>query len=422
MERTYINTLQEKNEESVFLCGFVDTIRDHGKLLFFELRDMTGTVQCLVREGDDAYETAKKLRPESTVTIRAIVKERPTPSKSNKKQYECVIEEIMLLSLAEELPFDKDVKTTIETLFDNRPLTLRSSTVREIFKVQEKIVYLFREYFRKNNFTEFQAPKLTGGDAEGGAGVFRVPYFNHEATLATSPQLYKQILVGVFERVYTVGNVYRAEKHATSRHLNEYTSLDFELGFIDDHTDIMKHCEALMRHICENIKGTEKVLLPKKPFPVYTLKEAQKIIKVPPAADLEPQHEMDLCTYAEKEYGSSFIFITHYPVEKRPMYSYEDEAMPGYTKGFDLLFKGIEIVTGGQRIHSYEKLKKSIEKRGLSVEKFSFYLQAFKYGLPPHGGAGIGLERVTAKLMGLKNIKEAALFPRDLTRIDKPFN
>jgi nondiscriminating aspartyl-tRNA synthetase len=280
---------------------------------------------------------------------------------------------------------------------------------------------------------EIQVPKLTGNDAEGGAAVFEVKYFDHKATLATSPQLYKQIMVGALERVFTTTSVYRAEKHSTTRHLNEYTTMDLEMGFIKDHTDIMDVEEGFLKYLFEELKGkcahelqSLGVQVPdmQNPIPRLKLREAQTILdneygqKCFGEPDLEPQHERMLCEYAQKKYGSEFIFISHYPVSKRPFYTYEDESDPGFTKSFDLLFRGLEVTTGGQRIHDYDKLMVNIKKWGLNPDNFTFYLQAFKYGMPPEGGLAIGLERLTARILGLDNVKEATLFPRDLNRID----
>jgi len=241
-------------------------------------------------------------------------------------------------------------------------------------------------------------------------------------------------MVGIFERVFSAGNVYRAEKHSTTRHLNEYTSLDLEMGFIKDHTDIMEIETKLLAYIMEELRkncstdfallGAEIPTVPEK-IPSMKLREAQALIlketgedftKEP---DLEPQNERWLCEYAKKNFGSDFIFISHFPLSKRPMYTHGDPKDPDYANGFDLLFRGIEITTGGQRLHKYDELVEGIKKKGLDPEKFSFYLQAFKYGMPPHGGLGLGLERLTARLLNLENVKEATLFPRDLNRIDQ---
>ena len=332
------------------------------------------------------------------------------------------------------LPFPKDEEVNLDTYLDYLPLTLRNERARAIFNVQAEITNAYRGFLGIEGFTEFQAPKLIGDDAEGGADVFSVPYFNNKvAHLGTSPQFYKQIMVGVFERVYAIGNVYRAEKHSTTRHLNEYTSLDMEMGFINDHRDIMavetRLMHALVEQLRMNCEREFKLLgatLPKTPktFPTLKLREALELIYKEAGRDnrnepdLSPEDERWLSEWALKEHGSDFIFITHYLVAKRPMYTMEDSEDPGYTKSFDLLFRGVEITTGGQRRHDYDNLVEGIKMKGLDPEKFSYYLQAFKYGLPPHGGWGMGLERLTQKMLGLANVKEATLFPRDINRID----
>jgi len=275
------------------------------------------------------------------------------------------------------------------------------------------------------------------GATEGGANFFTLDYFGYKAYLAQSPQFYKQMSVGVFERAFTTGQVYRAEEHDTNRHINEYTSLDFEMGFIKDHTDVMEMTEnvvrAMISEVAENNKADLKVLqatLPEMPdkWPSLKLNEALQILHDEfgedclGEPDFEPHQEKLLGEYAKKTWNSDFLFVTHYPVEKRPMYTYEDEQDKGFTKSFDLLFRGQEMITGGQRIHNYEQLKANIEKWGLDPKDFEFYLMPFKYGMPPHGGIGMGLERVTMSLLGLNNIKQATYLPRDQVRIDLPLS
>lgn len=436
MERIYISELKNKIGEEVKIAGWVDVRRDHGKLIFIDLRDMSGKVQMVALPNHkEAHETASKLRSEWVIEVVGKVNKRPEKMVNKDEplgEVEVEITEIKILNEA-EIPFEKNAATNLDTYLDHLPLTLRSEKSKAIFKVQAEITKSFREFLNKEGFTEFQAPKLIGEDAEGGANSFDVTYFKHIAHLAQSPQLYKQIMVGVFERVFAVGNVYRAEKHSTTRHLNEYTSLDMEMGFTQDHTDIMRMENALLKFIMGALKETcakefelLKASVPEvsENIPAMKLREAQEIIKKETGEDcakepdLEPQHERWLCEYAKKEFGSDFIFITHFPMDKRPFYTHEDENDPGYAKGFDLLFRGVEITTGAQRIHKYAELVEALKKKGLNPDKFAFYLQAFKNGMPPHGGFGMGLERLTAKLLGLENVKEATLFPRDLNRID----
>jgi len=439
MERTCIKDLAEQVEKEVTINAIVDVARQQGKMAFFDFRDFTGKVQGVVFGKPEVLEIAKELGQEYAVAITGIVNKRPEKMVNADVQngdIELEITAIEILNSSEALPFDMDAEFTIDTLLDNRPLTLRRKEDQAVFKVQAEIVRAYGEFLRNEGFTEFQSPKLVGGDAEGGAEVFKVPYFKDKtAYLSSSPQLYKQIMVGVYERVFSFATAFRAEKSATSRHLSEYTSLDMEMGFITDHTDVMRVETALMKHLVQHLTehatdalATLKMELPAIPdgdmFPNMKLKEAQELILKETGEDktsepdLEPEDERWLCEYAKENLGSDFIFITHYPVSKRPFYTYEDEEDPGFTKSFDLLFRGVEITTGGQRVHDLETLKEKIKSKGLDPESFSFYLQAFKYGIPPHGGWGMGLERLTAKFCGVANVKEATLFPRDINRID----
>lgn len=437
IEKTKIVALENLIEKEVTIAGWVDRRRDHGKLVFIDLRDASGQVQAVILPNyEEATLIAQKLRPEWVIKITGVVNRRPdkmVKADELNGNLEVEVKTIEILSEAKELPFDKDEKLNFDTYLDYLPLTLRTSRAKAIFKVQAQIVKSFREYLTTNGFTEFQAPKLIGEDAEGGANSFNIEYFGQTAHLAQSPQLYKQIMIGIFEKVFSVGNVYRAEKHSTTRHLNEYTSLDIEMGFITDHLDVLKTEMGFLAKIMEDLRtnceqafkdlGAEIPLVPTE-VPIMKLREAQNIIKkefgedCTQEPDLEPQHERWLCEYAKRVYNSDFIFISHFPISKRPFYTYEDENDPGYAMGGDLLFRGVEITTLAQRIHQYDKLVASLLSRGLDPDKFRFYLQAFKYGLPPHGGLGLGLERLTAKLLGLDNVKEATLFPRDLNRID----
>jgi len=347
---------------------------------------------------------------------------------------EVLAKEIKVLAKAEPLPLDlEDEKMGLDVYLEHLPITLRTAKARALFKTQAEIAEAFRAFMRSNGFTEIQAPKIVGESTEGGANVFTIDYFGTKAFLGQSPQFYKQIMVGVFERVFSVGNVYRAEEHSTSRHINEYTSLDMEMGMIRNHTDIMEIETELLKYIVEHLKKTVpdelkvlnfvEPLLPEK-IPALKLREVQEIIKKETGADhtnepdLEPSEERWICEYVKEKFDSDFIFVTHYPTSKRPMYTYPDETDPEFTKSFDLLFRGIEITTGGQRINDYEQLVGNIKKWGMNPDDFKFYLEAFKYGMPPEGGLGMGLERLTAKLFNIDNVKEATLFPRDLNRID----
>lgn len=451
MQRIMIKDLSEKKGEEVKIKAWVDTERNQGKMAFFDFRDVSGKVQGVVFGKPEVLEVAKTVRAEDVVEVTGVVNERndKTAKEAAEKfketgvkssfvtDVEIEITDIKVISKS-EIPFELNEDVNLDIFLDNQPYTLRSDKAKAVFKIQSEIAKSFREVLNENGFTEFQAPKIVGGDAEGGAGVYKVDYFGNPAGLATSPQLYKQIMVGVFERAFTVGNVFRAEKHSTSRHLNEYTSLDFEMGFIDSYKDVADMLTAVLRGVKKNLKencayemellGAEDILLPEE-IPMMTLKEAQNLLEEKLGAtnavgepDLEPEHERMLCDYAKNELRSDLIFITHYPVSKRPFYSMEDPNDPVYTSTFDALFKGVEIVSGGERRHEYENLVEGIKMKGLNPDDFEFYLQAFKTGLPPHGGIGLGLERLTQKIVGLDNVKRATLFPREINRIDKLIN
>lgn len=438
MERILIGDLHEHIGKEVTVAGWVDVRRDHGKLIFFDIRDRSGKLQAVAIPQNGVIETAETLRDEWVVSMKGVVNKRPEKM-VNKDiptgDIELEIKDIRVLSKAQELPFDKDAELNIETLLDYRPLTLRRERSRDIFALQATIVQAYRDSLCRQGFTEFQAPALVGGDAEGGSAVFKVQYFHDKtAYLATSPQLYKEIMVGPFERSFTVAKIFRAEKSATTRHLSEIMQMDFEMGFINDHHDVMKVLEQVIRDVVSKVNekhshvfksfNTEAPAIPSKAFPVFTLTEAQEIIekefnvKAKGEPDMTPEHERLICEYALKEHGSDFVFITDYPTATRAFYTYSYEDKPETSKSFDLLYRGLEINSGSQRIHDYDEMVKKIQKVGLDPEKFSFYLQAFKYGMPPHGGCSTGLERITARMLDLPNVKEATPFPRDMNRID----
>lgn len=437
MQRTLIAELCSHIGETVLINGSVAIARDQGKMAFFDFRDRTGLVQGVVFGKPEVLEVAKTLKPEYVIAVTGIVNSRPEKMRKEGVQngdIELEITNIEVLSVAAPMPFDIDSELNLDTLLDNRPLTLRRNRERAIFKVQSEILVSYRTFLTGEGFTEFQAPKLVGGDAEGGAEVFKVKYFKGvEASLATSPQLYKQIMAGVFERVFAVGPTFRAEKSATTRHLSEISMLDLEMSFINDHTDVIDLVTKLIRHINAHVNtvcaaeikmlGTDIALAPET-FPVMTLREAQALILKETGVDktsepdLEPEDERFLCEYANKNLGSDYVFVTHFPTSKRPFYTHVDPSNPEFTRSFDLLFRGLEMCSGGQRVHNYDELVSRIKSKGLDPDKFEFYLQAFKYGIAPHGGIGMGLERLTAKYCGIGNVKEATLFPRDINRID----
>ncbi len=438
--RTLTVETASKVGEEVILQGWVNARRNMGKIVFLDVRDRKGVVQVVgvPQELDEASnELLKDVRPEWVVEIRGVVNARGAKQQNPNMptgMVEVLAKGISVLAKAESLPLDlEDEKIGLDIHLDFLPITLRTDKYRAVFKIQAEIVRGFRDYLISQDFTEIQAPKIVAASAEGGADVFEVKYLKNKATLAQSPQFYKQIMVGVFERVFAVGNCFRAEQHATTRHLNEFTGLDLEMGMIKDHHDIMDLEVEMLRHILNHLDATcvselklwnyVRPSIPEK-VPNFKLREAQQIIKDETGVDhtnepdLEPSEERFMGEYAKKKFDSDFVFITHYPTSKRPMYTYPDEENPEFTKSFDLLFRGIEITSGGQRFHDYNELVESMKRKELNPDDFKFYLEAFKYGMPPEGGLGMGLERLTARLLEIDNVKYATLFPRDLNRID----
>lgn len=430
MERIFTNELKNKIGEKVFLKGSLHKVRDLGGLCFGVLRDKNGIVQITTEDKDSIL---PKLKRESIIEVSGKVKicEKAANGIEIYLDYiKCLVE------VKEDLPFEidkNDINASLDTILNFRSISLRNLKNRSIFKIQHTILKAFREYFTKEGFTEMNSSKLLGSATEGGANVFKVKYFDKEAYLAQSPQFYKQMMVGVFERVFETNFVYRAEEHNTSRHLNEYMSLDIELGYIDSVIDVMKAEEGFFKYAINLLKTecsedferlkAEFPLIPESGIPMIKFADAQKLLdekygqKCFGEPDLEPEHEKLLGEYAKKELESDFIFITHYPTMKRPMYTMIDSENSEFTCSFDLLFKGLEITSGAQREHRYEELKKNMERKGLNPADFEDYLSAFKFGLPPHGGFGIGLERVTAQCLGVSNVRETTLLPRDLDRL-----
>ena len=439
MERTLIKDLKEKIGEEVVIAGSVDVRRDQGKMVFMDMRDASGKVQCVVLPNNaPALEKVKEVRTEWVLKLSGLVNERPPKNVNLDVQngdIELEIKEIEILSEAKELPFALDVELNLDTYLDYLPLTLRTESARDIFTMQSSILDAYRNSLRSQGFMEFMAPELVGGDAEGGAAAFKVDYYyDQTAFLATSPQFYKQIMVGAFERVFTFTKAFRAEKHATTRHLSEATQMDFEMGFIRDEREPMKVLENTIRDTVREIGEKHRDMfarfntsVPEIPaeIPVFTLAEAQALVakefdrEIEDTNDMSPEDERQICEYAKKNLHSDFVFITRFPTKKRAFYTYEGPAEAPFSRGFDLLFRGLEINSGAQRIHDYDSLVERIKERGLDPEKFSYYLQAFKYGMPAHGGSSTGLERFTARMLELSNVKEATAFPRDLNRIDK---
>ena len=439
MQRILISDTPNFTNKKVKVSGFVDVRRDHGKIIFIDLKDISGVLQIVFTpQQEETYKLAQTLGSEWVVSIEGNISERPEKLINQKLltgKVELQAEKLEVLSKAETLPFDlKDLNVSLPTLLDFRPLTLRNEKIKAIFKIQEQVIISFRNALKDLGFTEFQSPTIVPASAEGGSEVFHIDYYDYDAYLAQSPQFYKQILVGVFEKVFTVTRVFRAEPSVTTRHLSEFTGLDAEFGFIDSWEDIMDTCEKVVKRIfsdlelnCKKELELYNVKLPEigEKIPHIKMREVQQIIfertkrDNRKEMDLQPDDEKEICVWAKEKHNSDFVFVTHYPTKKRPFYTLADPENPEYTLSFDLLCSGVELVSGGQRVNNYEALKKNIEKWGNKIEGFDFYLQSFKYGMPPEGGFGMGAERIVKQILNLENLREATLFPRDMERIDQ---
>ena len=417
--------------KTVEMEGAVHTIRDMGEVAFVILRKAEGLVQCVFEEGVTEFDL-KDLKEESAVVIiGVVVREDRAPH-----GFEIRLRKIKVLSQpAEILPIaisKYKMNTSLETKLALRPVSLRNVRERAKFKIQEGIVRGFREFLQTQGFTEIHTPKIVARGAEGGSNVFKLDYFNKKAELGQSPQFYKQTMVGVFDRVFEVAPVFRAEKHNTTRHLNEYVGLDFEMGYIDGFEDIMAMETGFLQYtmalLAKDYQKELDMLGVKLPdvsrIPAVRFDQAKKLVsekynrKIRNPYDLEPEEEVLIGRYFKEEYDSDFVFVTHYPSKKRPFYAMDDPADPKFTLSFDLLFKGLEVTTGGQRIHDYQEILAKMEKRNMDPEDIASYLMIFKYGMPPHGGLGIGLERLTMRLLDEQNVRETSLFPRDVTRLE----
>ena len=437
MERTLIGKLSEKKGEEVTIKGWVSVRRDQGKMVFFDFRDRSGTVQGVVLPSSAAIETAKETRNEYVVQVDGKVNARPEKNVNTKVQngdIELEVTGLTILAKAEPLPFDMSAdgyNLDLTTELDHRALTLRHPRLQAIFKVQAVIIDSFREYMKSQDFFEFQAPAITPATAEGGAEVFQIDYFDKRAYLTQSPQLYKQIVMTAFERVFSVNKVFRAEPSATTRHITEIVSLDAEMAFIDSWTDVRDMSEATVRYVLEQVQkkcahelevvgATLPTMIEKTP--TYSLTEAFVKLGVPEDKDLNPEQERRLCEKVKEETGSDFVYVYGYPTMKKPFYVYPNPENPEFNEGMDLLCRGIEWLSGGRRINDYAQLMEHVQKWGMDPKKVEMFLEAFRYGVPPEGGFALGAERMTMQILGLKNIREATLFPRDMNRIDMPLS
>ena len=417
--------------QEVILEGAVHSIRNMGDVAFVILRRREGLFQT-VFENEKADISIHDLKEAMTVRVKGILNEE----KRAPHEREIRTREVEILSQpAEPMPLAIDkwkLNTSLEAKLNLRPIALRNIQERSKFKIQEALTRAFRDYLYENGFTEIHTPKIGARGAEGGANLFKFSYFHKPAVLAQSPQFYKQMMVGVFDRVFETGPVFRAEKHNTKRHLNEYTSLDFEMGYIDSFEEIMAMETGFLQYAVELLRKDYakelqilKIQLPKvDKIPAVRFDKAKELVaekynrKIRNPYDLEPEEEALIGRYFKEEYDADFVFVTHYPSKKRPFYAMDDPSDEKFTLSFDLLFKGLEVTTGGQRIHDYQMLKDKIAARGMDEEGMEQYLDTFKHGMPPHGGLGIGLERLTMQILGEENVRETCLFPRDMNRLE----
>ena len=418
------------NQEAV-VEGAVHSIRNMGDVAFVILRRREGLFQT-VFENEQVNVSIHELKEAMTVRVRGILCEEERAPHGRELR----IRHVDILSCpAGPLPLAIDkwkMNTSLEAKLNYRSLSLRNIQERSKFKIQEALVRAFRDFLYEQGFTEIHTPKIGARGAEGGANMFKLSYFHKPAVLAQSPQFYKQMMVGVFDRVFETGPVFRAEKHNTKRHLNEYTSLDFEMGYIDSFEEIMAMETGFLQYAMEVLKKDYakeleilKVELPDvSRIPAVRFDKAKELVagkynrKIRNPFDLEPEEEALIGQYFKEEYNADFVFVTHYPSKKRPFYAMDDPEDTRYTLSFDLLFHGLEITTGGQRIHDYDALRQKIADRAMEEEGMEQYLDTFKHGMPPHGGLGIGLERLTMQLLGEDNVRETCLFPRDLNRLE----
>lgn len=438
MLRTHVcGEVSEKEVgQTVTLCGWVDTLRVSGKISFLLLRDRTGIIQIFL----DKTLTEKyqhELKKESVVLVEGLVNKRPDNQVKKEEKtgsIEIAGKKIELLSVAETpLPIDVVAETTtnIDKRLDYRFLDVRREKVKDIFMIRSKVYSKTVEFFDKEGFVAIQSPRLTASGVESGAEEFKIPYFGKTASLAQSPQVYKQMfVVSGLEKVYDIGPIFRAEKSHTTRHLTEFTGLDIEMGFIKDENDVMvvveeyfKFLLSEVKHVCkEELEHLGVTINVPKSIPKMTLTEAKKILKdqgkiLPDNEDLDAEGERIIGEYVKKRHNCDFVFMLEYPWTKRPFYHMRPEDNKKITKSFDLLFNGVEIATGAQREHRLEILEAQAKEKDIDFSKMTFYRDIFRYGCPPHGGVGLGLDRITQRLLNLDNIREAILLPRDPERL-----
>lgn len=433
MKRTLAHALKACVGNEVFVCGWMNSIRSFGKIHFLILRDRSGLIQIVIQNPAE-YQKIQSLQPGSILTIRG----KATASKEAHLGVEIHDPIIHVDNPIREVPpleyYRPEMPADLDTLLDHRPISLRNRPIQAVFRIQAEIAHAFRLFMHDTvQAVEYFAPNIIASSSEGGAEFFHVDYYGHTATLAQSSQLYKQMMVGVNERVFAIMPFFRAEPSQTSRHLSEGKQFEFEMGFFTHWHEILDIQEAcikfilshLHKHLPDEIKVVGSIVEapPSVPFPRLTFKEAQELYFERTGRDerhepdLSPAAERELCSWAKETLGTDFVFVTDWKTEKRPFYAYPSDTDPTLTHTFDLLAAGTEITSGGQRRHTYDSMVQGLLAKEMNPADFTDYLSIFKYGMPPHGGFGMGLERLTMTLLKLKNIREASLFPSDTKRI-----
>jgi aspartyl-tRNA synthetase len=423
MKRSYVRDLKEG--QNVLLKGWVYEIRTLAQVRFLLLRDSSGIIQCILKGG--LARKASELNLESVVEVRGRVKKALVKAELARKDVEVLVEEFKILNKAEKLPIhvnEKAVSSELPKRLDYRSLDVRKPNIKAIFKIQSSVINAFREFFYKNSFIEIQPPGIIATSTEGGTDLFEVNYFDKKAYLAQSPQLYKQLMAISLERVFSTNTIWRAEKHDTSRHINEIRQMDIEVAFADD-LGVMKYLGEVVKYVVKKVLEDCKAELDllklnlKVPGVKYlTYSEAIELLKkqrvrIKSGDDFEPEAEKKLCSL----FPNKIVFIYEWPIKLKPFYIWPKNEQKGISGGFDALYGGIEICSGGQRVHIPDLLIKQLKSKKLKPESFKWYIDAFRYGAPIHAGWSIGLERLTQAVCGLDNIREATLFPRDRRRL-----
>jgi nondiscriminating aspartyl-tRNA synthetase len=428
-KRIHAKEVQDKKEgDEVIVAGFAADAKEMGKIAFITLRDRSGTVQIVATPDNSQFKDIGAIAKESVITLKGIVK----TSKLKSGAKELQLKEFEVVNASQpNLPIDFSgkVPTNLDKRLDFRILDLRNPKILAIFKIRSRVNMAIREFLIQEGFIEMQTPKIISAGAEGGATLFPVVYYNKKAFLSQSQQLYKQMMLAAgFEKVFEIGPTFRAEKSHTTRHMTEFTHFDFEMAYIDDEDDVLKVMERMFMHVMKQVeeKCKEEIALlgikldiPTLPFPRVPYKECIELLnangsKAKFGEDIGSEDERILGKLVQKKYKNSAYFLTKWPTKVRAFYIMNEGEL---CRGFDFMYRGLELSSGGQREHRYEVLKQQIAKNGMNPDNFEFYLDAFKYGIPTHGGFGIGVDRMVQMICQLENIREAVLFPRDPERI-----